>query len=126
MPVACWPNWDTMSLEIDRALSRFTRRIGSLRGARYLFAPLRSYYLKRYQAPGVDPWVVISDFDGDIKMALDRSTHIGSLIYWKGRYSARNIRLLDRILAPETVFLDVGANQGEITLFAGKRLTRGR
>ena len=34
--------------------------------------------------------------------------------------------VLDRLLEPTMVFADVGANQGEFTLFAAKRLTRGR
>jgi FkbM family methyltransferase len=70
--------------------------------------------------------VVINDFDGDLKIRLDRSGHMGSIIYWRGFFSLGITRLLDRILRPDMTFLDVGANQGEIALFAAKRLPAGR
>jgi FkbM family methyltransferase len=72
-----------------------------------------------------NPWTTIEDFDGDLRFNLDRSAYIGSLIYWHGWHHHKELKLLHRLLRPEMVFVDVGANQGEFTLFAAKRLTLG-
>lgn len=68
--------------------------------------------------------VRVDDFDGDLAMYLDLSEHMQSQIFWYGIYS-REIRfLLDRELKEGMVFLDGGANAGEITLLAAKRVGR--
>lgn len=59
-------------------------------------------------------------------MRLDRSAHIGSAIYWHGYHHRGLVRLLDRELESDMTFVDVGANFGELTVFAAKRLAGGR
>lgn len=68
----------------------------------------------------------IHDFDGDLSISLDRSSYISSAIYWRGHHSLAITRFLEDFLEPEMTLVDVGANIGEITLFAAKRLRRGR
>jgi FkbM family methyltransferase len=68
----------------------------------------------------------IHDFDGDLSISLDRSGYISSAIYWAGHHSLSLVRYLRKFLTPEMTLADVGANIGEITLFAAKRLSRGR
>jgi FkbM family methyltransferase len=66
------------------------------------------------------------DFDGDLRFRLDRSSYMGSAIYWQGYWSRSELCLLDRILHPSMVFVDVGANQGEFSVYVAKRVPYGR
>lgn len=72
-----------------------------------------------------DP-VVIDNFDSDIWLNVDRSRSMGAAIYWTGFHEFREFLFLHRYLKPEMIFVDVGANLGEYTLFAAKRLPRGK
>jgi len=72
-----------------------------------------------------DEWALIEDFDEDLKFHCHLGEHIGSQMYWRDSYSWDQLRVLDSYLSPDAVFFDVGANQGEFTLFAAKRLTQG-
>ncbi|MBK8034016.1 MAG: FkbM family methyltransferase [Chloroflexi bacterium] len=85
---------------------------------RKLFSPL-------YAGNPAD-WTIIHDFDGSLKMKLRRSTYLGGLIYWHGYQSRNELLLLNRLLSPDMTFVDIGANMGEFTLFAAKRLTNGQ
>jgi FkbM family methyltransferase len=67
----------------------------------------------------------IRDFDGDLAISLDRSSYINSAIYWAGHHSLLSVRFLREFLRPEMTLADIGANIGEITLLAAKRLSRG-
>jgi FkbM family methyltransferase len=69
---------------------------------------------------------LVDDFDGDLKFHCRLNEHIGSLMYWRGAYSWNQLPVLDRNLRDGMVFVDVGANQGEFTVFAAKRLPVGR
>jgi FkbM family methyltransferase len=95
-----------------------------VRGLRVAINGLQRFYGHRY-ARRAERWTIIGDFDGDLRMKVDRASHVGSVIYWFGNYSPTELRLLDRLLSPEMVLADIGANQGEFTLFAAKRLSRG-
>jgi FkbM family methyltransferase len=68
----------------------------------------------------------IHDFDGDLSISLDRASYISSAIYWAGHHSLPLVRYLRKFLTPEMTLADVGANIGEITLLAAKRLSKGR
>ena len=72
-----------------------------------------------------DEWALIQDFDGDLKFHCHLGEHIGSQMYWRDSYSWDQLKVLDTFLGSESVFFDIGANQGEFTLFAAKRLTQG-
>jgi FkbM family methyltransferase len=109
---------------LESCLRKITRRIAFVRGGARLIEPLRRYYVKRY-AGTPERWVVIDDFDGNMRFRLDRASYMGSLMYWRGYHSYCELRCLDKLLTRSTVFADVGANRGEFTIFAAKRLTRG-
>lgn len=68
---------------------------------------------------------LIDNFDGDLKMKIDTSRTIGAAIYWTGFHEFREFIFLHGYLKKDMVFVDIGANQGEYTLFAAKRLTSG-
>lgn len=80
------------------------------------------YWLKKSHAPNS---YILKDIDVDITMEVDTSKVIGAAFYWIGFHEFKEWRYLQRYLKPEMVFLDVGANQGEYSLFAAKRLTSG-
>jgi len=69
--------------------------------------------------------LVTSRFDRDLKFRCELDEHIGSYIFWRGAYSRDILKVLAPILTEEMTFIDVGANQGEFTLFAAKRLRKG-
>src|SRR5579863_2846250 len=83
--------------------------------------PLIDAIRRRSYAAGA---VAVSDFDGDLRMELDLGEHMASQVFWFGYYSRDLLQALDRLLKPGDVFLDVGANIGEVSLFAAKRVGR--
>lgn len=112
-------------MQSDVYLSAMTRRFGGVPGIRRLTRPLRAYYARKYAARP-DRLVTIDDYDGDLRMTVDRSTYMGGSIYWNRHHHVGELRYLKAALRPEMTFLDVGANQGEFILPVAKRLTRGR
>jgi FkbM family methyltransferase len=86
---------------------------------------LRQHYVQHYRGRE-DRWAIVNHLYGDIRMKLDRSAYMGSVLYWFGYHSRDEIHLLDELLQPEMVFADVGANQGEFTLHAARRLSSGK
>jgi len=66
--------------------------------------------------------LTVNDFDGDLTMHLDLGEHMQSQIFWHGSYSRNILYLLRKILRPGMTFVDGGANVGEISLVAAKRV----
>ena len=66
---------------------------------------------------------VVYDFDRDLKLEVSLNEHMGSQIFWYGSYNRDILRVLSRLLKPGMVFLDVGANIGEVSVFSAKRVT---
>ena len=73
-----------------------------------------------------DEAVWIEDFDDDLRFHCHLNEHMGNQLYWRGSFSWAQLRVLDRHLTADMTFVDVGANQGEFTLFAAKRLPHGQ
>lgn len=70
--------------------------------------------------------VSIDNYAGNIKMTIDKYSYMGGSIYWSGYHHLNECLYLNSFLTPEMTFVDAGANQGEFTLFAAKRLTNGK
>lgn len=103
----------------DTTLSTLRRVAKKLSfGGRFLLAQriLRRMY---YGAPVT---VRVTDFDGDLTMDLRLSEHMQSRMFWVDYYSHGIIALIKRLVTESMVFVDVGANIGEITLVAAKRV----
>lgn len=98
------------------SLRKFTVPLKKITGAVFLLEPIRKHYCK------VRRTVQINDFDSDLSINVSLNEHMGSQIFWYGSYSRDILLSLDQHLKPGMTFLDVGANIGEITLFAGKRV----
>jgi FkbM family methyltransferase len=64
--------------------------------------------------------VLIDDFMGASKFYCELDEHMGSQIFWRGAYSGGQLRVLARHLRRDNVFLDVGANQGEFSIYAAR------
>jgi len=101
------------------ALRAVMRGLFRVRGLRAIAHAVRAQLLR-------DRCIVIEDFDNDLRFACNLNEHMGSQIYWRGCYSWGQLRVLDRILEDRMVFVDAGANQGEFSVFAAKRLPNGR
>ncbi len=106
-----------MRLRLLRACSRLAYRV---RGLARLAEVHRRWWARRPRTVWID------DFDGDLVFRCELGEHMGSQIFWRGSYSWPLLRHLATRLEPEMVFVDAGANHGELTLFAAKRLVRGR
>lgn len=98
------------SLQMARKATVALRRI---RGS----YPLINLVRRRSYQQGV---VAIDDYDGDLRISLDLNEHMASQIFWFGFYSRDVVALLKQRLRPGDVFLDGGANIGELTLIAAK------
>jgi FkbM family methyltransferase len=86
---------------------------------------LRSFF-SHHVFSDADRWERIEDFDGDLKLNVDRCSYLGSSLYWLG-YSQLNVpRFLKKALHEDSVFIDVGANQGEFSVLACKYLPQGK
>jgi len=66
--------------------------------------------------------VTVTDFDGNMTMTLCLWEHMQRRIFWMGYYNSDIVAILDGLLTPGMMFVDVGANIGEITLAAAKRV----
>ena len=101
------------------SIAALSRRVARTRYRKVSEILFRHYPAKR----GV---TTIHDFDGDLSIILDRASYISSAIYWAGHHSLPVVRYLQKFLRPEMTLADVGANIGEVTLLAAKRLRKGR
>lgn len=99
-----------------RAMRRITTRLKHIPGAILIINPLRQFFAKRKDC------VTVTDYDGDLTATLCLNEHMQSQIFWYGYYSRDIVLLLDKILKPGMVALDVGANIGEITMAAAHRV----
>ena len=62
--------------------------------------------------------LTIDDFMGKLKFSCHVGEHMGSQIYWRGEYSGAQLAILKDLLRPGSVFIDLGANQGEFSIYA--------
>ncbi len=98
------------------ALRKVTTRLRDIPGAVIFMEPFRTRLLIR------DRTVVVPDFDGCLSLELSLGGHMGSQIFWYGSYSRHILRVMDALLDPGMTVVDVGANLGEITLAAARRV----
>jgi FkbM family methyltransferase len=68
----------------------------------------------------------IDDFRGDAKFMCFLKEHMGSQIFFRGSYSGDQLTLIEKLLNADSVFLDIGANQGEFSIAAARVVQQGR
>ncbi|MES2587400.1 MAG: FkbM family methyltransferase [Bacteroidota bacterium] len=59
-------------------------------------------------------------------MNLDTHSYMGGCLYWSGYHHINECLYLNKILKDEMNFIDIGANQGELSLFASKKIKNGK
>lgn len=101
-------------------LRAFSKNLRHWPGGLWFSEQLRKKYASRHED------IILSDFDTDLKLLVNLSDHIGSQIFWRGYYSYDQLLLADRIIHPQDVVLDVGANIGEFSVYAAKRCHKGQ
>lgn len=84
---------------------------------------LRKKHFKRHGA--VSKIRQVSIFN-HVKIEVDLASYMGGSMFWLGMHHVNEIIVLNSILRPHHTFVDVGANQGEFTLFAASKLTEGK
>lgn len=64
--------------------------------------------------------LLIRDFRGDARFMCYLREHMGGKIFFRGSYSEDQLLLMERLLGRNSVFVDVGANQGEFSVAAAR------
>lgn len=92
----------------------------------FLFLSLIVYRRATPSSAGKSCPVIIHNFDLTLKLRVDRCRAMGAALFWTGFHEFREFQFLHRYLKPDMVFVDIGANLGEYSLFAAKRLAAGK
>lgn len=70
--------------------------------------------------------LLIDDFRGDAHFRCFLREHMGGQIFFRGSYSGDQLTLIEKLLDRDSVFLDVGANQGEFSIAAARIVQQGK
>lgn len=82
----------------------------------------RKYFRKGMK----EEMLIVNNCMGNIIMKIDKNSYMGGSIYWSGFHHVNEMLFLKSYLKPDMVFIDIGANQGEFSLFAASKLTKGK
>jgi FkbM family methyltransferase len=82
-------------------------------------------FYKKWKSAARKSEMQIVFVDKTIAMNVDISKAMGSAFYWMGFHELNESRFLNRFLRKDMTLVDIGANQGEFSLFAAKRLSHG-
>jgi FkbM family methyltransferase len=103
---------------VARVLVRAINRVLGVQGHA---EALRRWCARRYPLD-----LRIDDFDGVSSFWCQLDDYVGSHVFWRGAHSVDELAFLSSFLARDMVVLDVGAHQGEISIFCAKRVPEGR
>lgn len=70
--------------------------------------------------------VIVTNFSGFLKMRVDKNSYMGGSIYWTGYHHINEFLYLKKAVSSDMTFIDVGANQGEFTLYLSSLLGKGK
>jgi FkbM family methyltransferase len=115
---------DQSSTTLFFALRRFTKVAYGIRGIGLgrLCEAVRRYASRRAPAEPIQ----IDDFRGSAKFLCYLRDHMGGQIFFRGSYSGNQLSVLERHLKRDSIFVDVGANQGEFSIAAARIATNGK
>jgi FkbM family methyltransferase len=82
---------------------------------------LRKYF---YSEKKNDSYNIVIFFN-KIKLKVNRNSYMGGMILWTGFHHLNEILYLNKFLKKDMTFIDIGANQGEFSLFAASKLEKG-
>ncbi len=84
-------------------------------------------FIRRWSANyAPDAPLLIKDFRENAKFRCFLKEHMGGQIFFRGSYSGDQLILLEKLLKADSVFLDIGANQGEFSIAAARVVVQGR
>lgn len=83
---------------------------------------LRKFLFK----PGSHENFKLVTFMGSILMKVNTNNYMGGSIFWTGFHQLNELLFLKYNLKENMVFIDVGANQGEFTLYGASLLRKGK
>ena len=83
-------------------------------------------FLRNKTYKNKEEFVTIKNFMGSLKMTVNKNSTMGGAMYWFGIHHVSELLYLSKILKPDMTFIDVGANQGEFSIYAASKLTKGR
>lgn len=101
---------------MEKLFSQISRNLYIIPGGYFVSKFLRGVFSSDSQSSN---WREFS-FRG-ISMKVDLSKHMGKAIYWRGAHDWSPIFTLESQLKKGDTFIDVGANQGEYTLWAARK-----
>jgi len=82
----------------------------------------KQYYKKKGTTSSIRQVRVLNS----INMEVDLANYMGGCLFWFGMHHVNEIIYFNSILKPHFTFIDVGANQGEFSLFAATKLVNGK
>lgn len=87
-----------------------------------------SYFLKNYYSRKFPPIIINTNYDDGIVIKANLQSHIEAQIFWQGYQEADRgeIFLMKKLLRPESIFMDVGANIGAFSLIAAAVARKGQ
>lgn len=97
-------------------LRQLTKKLRLVPGAVLVLDKIRSLFYKETRS------IQVVDFDGNVKINLCLGEHMQSQIFWYGAYNRDILSVLRNLVKPGMVVIDAGANIGEITLLAAKKV----
>ena len=86
----------------------------------------RKFRRKSYDSAKKSEFEIVANCMGSVKMEVDKNSYMGGSIYWSGYHHVNEIIYLNSILKEGMTFIDIGANQGEFSLFAAEKIKNGR
>jgi FkbM family methyltransferase len=103
---------------MEAALASFSRNLYKVPGG-YFFAKYAKKVFDGLRDKNNESWRTFS-FRG-VKIKVDINTHMGGLIYWRGAHEWAPVYAIEHLVKEGDVVLDIGASQGEYTLWAAKK-----
>jgi FkbM family methyltransferase len=95
----------------------------------YLFGMVLIRIMRRIKKMNVsaeEKMELVGNFMGNIKIMVDKNSYMGGSIFWTGFHHLNELLYIQKTLCPNMTFIDIGANQGEFTLFAANKLSNGK
>lgn len=98
-------------------LSKISRNLYVIPGGFFVTKLFRKFYSPSSKA---ENWRNF-EFRG-VSMKVDIAKQMGNAIYWRGAHDWAPIFVLEKFLKAGDTFIDVGANQGEYSLWAARKV----
>lgn len=102
---------------IESITSSLSRQLFVIPGGFFIVKFLKSVFGKNY---AVKTWRTITF--RTINIRIDLSKQMGNAIYWRGAHDWAPIFVLEKNLNYGGTFIDIGANQGEYTLWGARKI----